>query len=381
MPRKLLICVFFLLGRALFGQTFSPTGGAYSGPQTVTVAVPSGTTCFYTVDGSTPSIAGQPYTGPIPVNVTTQLKVICAKVGVMVQNAGASSAHWKCTLPTAQTYGTPPNTVSCQSGGGVGSINPSNVVWNFGSTMTEQTSTTSTSGSAQILYINTQSSTACPTCTELVEDKIVQVSNTPGTQNNEMDANVNMLSTYNQFHTASLQCNQQPGKLQWQYDNQQGSWKNFPTPITKGCPVSSTQQVEIRYGIHWTNGDTSCSDSTGSGYSTDHYDFLTVCVGGTNGTGGSCQDFPQTGLTLCGYHEPGFSQSVVIQDQQDMNTTGTCGANPCTVTRSVTKDNVTLAFFGTSVTANASYTISSSVPPPVKLIGKSVMAGQVKRLQ
>jgi hypothetical protein len=378
MYKRLFILTIMLLGRTLCAQTFLPTGGAYSGPQTVSVAVPSGTTCFYTTDGSTPSIAGTPYTGPIPISTTTQIKVICAKIGVMVQNAGLTNARWKCTAAAAGTYGT----VTCQKGGGVGSNLPSSLTWTFGTPMVETMSTTATSGETQALFINTTSSSTCTTCTELVEDKIVQVNKGPTfVANHEMDANANMLTTYNQFHTASLQCNQQSGTLQWQYDNQQGSWKNFPTPIKFGCPLSLTQQTEIRYGIHWTNGDTSCSDSTGSGYSKDTYDFLTVCVGGTNGTGGVCKDFPQTGLTLCGYHEPGFSQSVVVQDQHDMTNVGQCGANPCTANRQVWKDNVTLAFQGTSVTANASYTISSSAPPPVKLVGKSVIAGQVKRIQ
>lgn len=377
MKNRWLLLIALLVSHAYAQCTFSPTGGTYHVAQVVTVTCPSGFTPFYTTDGSTPSIAGHPYTGPISITSTSTLNVISAKVGVVVQNAGATSAHWKCTLPTAQTYGS----LSCGAGGGVGSINPSNVVWNFGSPMTETTSTTSTSGSAQILYINTQSSSACTTCDELVEDKVVTVSSIPAMQNNEMDANANMLTTYNQFHTASLQANQQPGKMQWQYDNQQGSWKDFPTPITFGVPLSATQQTEIRYGIHWTNGDTSCTDSTGSGYSTDTYDFLTVCVGGTNGTGGVCKTTNFTGLTLCGYHEPGFSQSIVIQDQHDMNTTGTCGSNPCTATRSVYMDNVTLAFKNTSTISSATYTISLTAPPPAKLAGHMIIAGQVQRVQ
>src|SRR6201996_4739751 len=275
MRRLLLLSLFF--ASCAHGQiTFSPAPGTFSGSVSVTVNVPSGTNCFYTQDGSTPSIAGFQYTAPITVTSTQTIRVICAQTGVILRNAGATNARWKCnTLNGGTSNGITCNAVG--SSGGIGTIQPSSWSWTFGSPMVETMSTTSSTSETQMLFINTTSSTACPNCTQLVEDKIVQP-NKDATfiANHEMDANVNMKATYNQFHTASLQCNQQAGKLQWQIDNQQGSWVN--TGITYGCPLSTTQQTEIRYGIHWTNGDTSCT----GGFSTDHYDSLTVCVGGTN---------------------------------------------------------------------------------------------------
>lgn len=371
------LAFFLLFASCAYGQTFSPIAGTYSGPQTVTITPPAGKNCFYTIDGSTPSLAGTLYSSPITVSSSQTIKVACAQTGVIVQNSETSSSHWKCTTPTAHTYGS----LSCGAGGGVGSINPSNVVWSWGTPMIETTSTTSSTGTTQMLYINTQSASACPTCTQLTEDKVVLPDQGPTFMlNQEMDSNINMLATYNQFHTASLQCNQQ-GSPQWQYDNQQGSWRNFPTPITYGCPLSTTQQTEIRYSIHWTNGDTSCTDSTGSGYSTDHYDSLTVCVGGTNGTGGTCHDYPQTGLTLCGYHEPSFSQSIVIQDQPDLTNTTTSGHNPTTATRRVWNNNATASFFGTTVTASAAYAIVTPISPAVKFRGTVTLSGSKVVLQ
>jgi hypothetical protein len=365
MKRLLILLAFSSIAAAQ--ATFSPTGGSYAGTQTVTITCPTGLQCFYTTDGSTPSIAGKLYSAPIIVNTTTTLKVITAKVGVMSRNVGATSTNWKCVTSTAHTYGS----LSCQTGGGIGSIVPSNVVWNYGSPMTELMSTTSSTGSTQMLFVNSATSTACSDCTQLTQDKIVQVDKGPSCLlNNEMDSNVNMLATYNQFHTASLQCNQQSGTLQWQIDNQQGSWVN--TGITFGCPLSTTQQTEIRYSMHWTNGDHGCA----GGFSCDSYDTLTICVGGTLGTGGVCHDYNLGPRILAGYTEPGFSQKLVLQDQPDMTNTTTCGANPATSTRSVWQDNATLSYYGTSTISSATYTIGPLTPvPAIRWGGDTIQFG------
>jgi hypothetical protein len=357
--------------------TFSPAAGTYSGPQTVTVTCAGGLTPFYTTDGSTPSIAGYQYTAPLTVSSSQTINVIAAQVGVLVRNAGATNTSWKCNTVSGGTS----NGITCVVGGGIGSIQPSAWNWTFGSPMVESVSTTSSTGETQMLFIHGTSSTACTTCTELVEDKIVQPNQGPTfVANHEMDVNVNMLATFNQWHTASLQCNQQSGNPigsgtvagpQWQYDNQQGSWLNFNPSITYGCPLSTTQQTEARFGMHWANGDTSCT----GGFSTDHYDFLTVCVGGTNGTGGTCQDFT-VNKTLCGYTEPTFAQVLSLQDQHDLTNSTQSGVSPTTATRTVWNDNATLAHYGTEVTSSAAYTIGGGSPTSTGLVGQSEVVGQ-----
>lgn len=362
--KKISLFLFLLVPIIAKGQTFSPPAGTYTSGQTVTITPPTGKTCFYTMDGSTPSIAGFQYTTPLSVPATATIKTICVKVGATIRDAGNSSNNWKSVCNVAHNYNQPPpatqfSYLNCQAGGGVGSITPSNLAWSFGNPMKETLATTSSTGSTQALFINHPSSAACIDCTELVQDKIVKVDQGKTyLLNNEMDFAVNMKSTYNQWHTASLQCNQQ-GTPRWQYDNQQGSWQDTPGPITYGCPISTTQQTEIRYGMHWTNGDTSCS----GGFSVDHYDFLTVCVGGTNGTGGTCKDFT-INKTLCGFTEP-YPQEFSLQDQPDLTNTTTSGANPTQSVRSVWNDNGTLAYFGTEVTASATYNI---VPPTISVL-------------
>lgn len=379
--KKLFIFLLFS-SPALAQITFSPAGGTYAGAQTVTVNCPATLTCFYTLDGSKPSIAGFKYTTPFNVTGNTTIRVIAAKVGVMSRNVEQQQTGWKCVTNVAHNYA--PTGPSCEAGGGIGSLVPSDVKWSFGSPGTQTMSATNTTGSTQMLFVHGDSSTACTNCTELVQDKVFQVSKGRAfLENNELDSNVNMLATYNQFHTASLQCNQQAASGRWQYDNQQGSWIDFPgtegpshNQITYGCDVSTTQQTEIRYGIHWANGDTSCTDpNTGPGWSKDHYDFLTICVGGTQGTGGVCRDYVFPSLILCGYSKPSFAQKMILQDQPDGTNTVKAGVNPYTSTRSLWNDNATLAFFGTEVTATANYIIGPVIPTVPASLGGTHMFG------
>lgn len=387
--RKLL--PFLLFSAVASGQiTFSPPAGSYAGTQNVTVNCPSGKKCFYTIDGSKPSIAGFLYSTPLTISATQTINVIAAQVPVMSRDNGTApsgtssnpsgAGTWKCSTFSGTDF-SPPSNANCQaagSGGGVGTIEPSNLIWSFGSPMIETLSTTSSTGTTQALFIRPVNFSNCNDCTELVQDKIVQVDKGKTfLLNNEMDLNVNMLNVYNQFHTASLQCNQQGATPRWQYDNQQTPWRDFPGPVTFGCPISTTQQTEIRYGMHWTNGDTSCSDSSGSGYSTDSYDFLTVCVGGTNGTGGTCHNFTFSGLTLCGFHK-GFPEEMNQQDQPDLTNTTTSGSNPTTATRKVWNNNGSLAYYGTEVTASATYNIGPLLPiPPMRTGGMLHLGGQI----
>lgn len=320
--------------------TFSPAAGSYTGTQAVTVGCPVGKSCFYTTDGSTPNIASQEVTGPITISATSTLQVIAAQVGQVLQNTGTASTDWKCVTVNGGTS----NGVTCQTGGGVGTIQPSAWTWTWGTPMAESISTTSSTGETQMLNIYTGAS--CDNCTMLAEDKIVQP--TQGSTyiaNNEMDVSM-YDSTDARMHMGGLQCNQQAGTLQWQIDNQQGSWQD--TGITFGCPLSTTQQTHVGYTMHWVPGDTGCG-----GYGCDYYDTLTITVGGVSNT-------YSLGKTLEAYTEPGWASYVGNQDQIDLTNTTTSGANPTTAGRSVWNNNVTAGYYGTTVTGSAIYTISNS---------------------
>ena len=64
--------------------TFSPAGGSYTTPQTVTLTDgTAGSTIRYTLDGSTPTATiGTIYTGALTVSATTTVKAICYKSGM-----------------------------------------------------------------------------------------------------------------------------------------------------------------------------------------------------------------------------------------------------------------------------------------------------------
>jgi hypothetical protein len=85
--------------------TFSPAGGTYTGSVTVTISdATSGTTIYYTTDGSTPTTSSAVYTGPISVTQTTTIKAMAGASG-MANSAVASASY---TLQTATPTFNPP---------------------------------------------------------------------------------------------------------------------------------------------------------------------------------------------------------------------------------------------------------------------------------
>ena len=81
--------------------TFTPGGGTYATPQSVTIATAtSGASLRYTTDGSTPSAtSGTVYTGPITIATTTTLKAIAYGPG-LTDSAVASATY---TIGSATT--------------------------------------------------------------------------------------------------------------------------------------------------------------------------------------------------------------------------------------------------------------------------------------
>lgn len=60
--------------------TFSPDGGTYTSPQSVTISCATdGATIYYTIDGTTPTASSTPYTEPITVSESLTLMAIAVK--------------------------------------------------------------------------------------------------------------------------------------------------------------------------------------------------------------------------------------------------------------------------------------------------------------
>jgi RHS repeat-associated protein len=72
------------LGSQAATPVFSPVGGNYSGPQTVTISTTTaGASINYTTNGTTPSATvGTPYTGPVTVSQTETVQAIAYETGI-----------------------------------------------------------------------------------------------------------------------------------------------------------------------------------------------------------------------------------------------------------------------------------------------------------
>jgi chitobiase/beta-hexosaminidase-like protein/VCBS repeat protein/FG-GAP repeat protein len=88
--------------------TFSPAGGAYVGPQTVTLGdSTSGAAIYYTTDGSTPTSSSTRYTGPITVARSTTLRAMATASGMADSSVASASYTIKAAAPT---FGVPAGT-------------------------------------------------------------------------------------------------------------------------------------------------------------------------------------------------------------------------------------------------------------------------------
>ncbi|MGO9009898.1 MAG: chitobiase/beta-hexosaminidase C-terminal domain-containing protein, partial [Bryobacteraceae bacterium] len=124
---SLFITVYWLFAFSAVGNaaavaapTFSPTGGTYTAPQTVTLSsTTSGATIRYTLDGSTPSeTAGTVYTVPFGISGTTTVKAIAYATGLTDSSVATATYTIKAAAPTFSPAGgtyTAPQTVTLSS--------------------------------------------------------------------------------------------------------------------------------------------------------------------------------------------------------------------------------------------------------------------------
>jgi len=102
----------YTINAVLPAPIFSPTPGAYSSSQTVTISdATAGTTIYYTADGSTPTTSSTKYTGAITVSATETLEAIAVETGY-TNSAAASAAYTINAVLPAPIFSPTPGTYS-----------------------------------------------------------------------------------------------------------------------------------------------------------------------------------------------------------------------------------------------------------------------------
>ena len=72
--------------------TFSPVGGTYGEPQTVTISCStSGATIYYTTNGSNPTTGSSVYSSPLTISETTTVKAMAVKSGMNNSNVATAT--------------------------------------------------------------------------------------------------------------------------------------------------------------------------------------------------------------------------------------------------------------------------------------------------
>jgi hypothetical protein len=82
--------LYTIASSALATPTLTPASGTYTATQTVTISeATTGTTIYYTTDGSTPTTSSTKYVGPLTVSVSATVKVLVVKAGTSSTTAAA----------------------------------------------------------------------------------------------------------------------------------------------------------------------------------------------------------------------------------------------------------------------------------------------------
>ena len=91
----------YTISSALPAPTFAPAAGTYTTSQSVTIGESaSGTTIYYTTNGSTPTTSSAVYHGPFMVSATEMVKAVAAKSPAVISPAATASYTIKPLLPS-----------------------------------------------------------------------------------------------------------------------------------------------------------------------------------------------------------------------------------------------------------------------------------------
>ena len=98
----------YVINGTVVTPTFSPAAGTYSSTQTVTISsATSGTTIYYTTNGTTPTTSSTLYSAPITVSVTETVKALAVKTGYTNSAIGSAAytiASGSVSYPVTDTF-------------------------------------------------------------------------------------------------------------------------------------------------------------------------------------------------------------------------------------------------------------------------------------
>jgi len=180
------------------------------------------------------------YSGPFAVTTGEVIVAICATAGAYQTSLQSDSSGAACGTALGGTW----SPWTCEADGGVGTVNPSNLVWTFGATNTATiTAPAHTSSSVQALFkwqfgggVDPGAPT-CDTCTEQVKDIKFMVIGS-GLENQEFDSPQFDPTHGNTDRQNGTQCQGSSGKIEVDSGNA-GGW----TQTTASCST-------------WTSGTT-----------------------------------------------------------------------------------------------------------------------------
>ncbi len=96
----------YISGDFVLAPTFSPAGGTYMEEQSVAInSATTGTSIYYTTDGSTPSVSSNAYSSAIAVSKNTTIKAVAVK-GNVISNVAEAAYELKVAKPVISPNGT-----------------------------------------------------------------------------------------------------------------------------------------------------------------------------------------------------------------------------------------------------------------------------------
>ena len=140
----------YTIGATVTTPTFSVAAGTYTTAQTVSIAdAQSGTTIYYTTNGTKPTTSSTPYSGPITVSTSETVEAIAAATGYL-NSAVASAAYSIAPVLPAPTFSVASGTYNAKQTVTISDATSGTKIYYSLQSVTPSTSTSAYTGSLTI---------------------------------------------------------------------------------------------------------------------------------------------------------------------------------------------------------------------------------------